>query len=81
MANAVPNGTMEFSNIVQPFSIYFKALQIPMIFTNIIGWMIAIGILAQLSAWVLGPSKAMIKVAEEGLYQKYSKKELKKVYQ
>lgn len=28
--------------------------------------MIAIGVLVQLSAWVLGPSKAMIKVAEEG---------------
>ncbi|MGL4875664.1 MAG: tyrosine-tyramine antiporter [Clostridium sp.] len=67
MANVVPNGTMEFSNILQPFALYFKALGIPMIFTNIIGWMIAVGILAQLSAWVLGPSKAMIKVAEEGL--------------
>ena len=78
MANAVPNGKMEFSNILQPFSIYFKALGIPMIFTNIIGWMIAIGILAQLSAWVLGPSKAMIKVAEEGLLPKVFQKRTKK---
>ncbi|MGV3025038.1 tyrosine-tyramine antiporter [Clostridium thermobutyricum] len=78
MANAVPNGKMEFSNILQPFSIYFKALGIPMIFTNIIGWMIAIGILAQLSAWVLGPSKAMIAVAEEGLLPRVFQKRNKR---
>ncbi len=66
VANAVPNGKMELSNITQPFVIYCQGLGIPSIFNNIISAMIAIGVLAQLSAWVLGPSKAMIKVAEEG---------------
>ena len=78
MANAVPNGEMQLSNILQPFAIYFEGLGMPSIFVNIIGWMITIGILAQLSAWVLGPSKAMIKVAEEGLlppvFQKRNRK-------
>ncbi|WP_194189781.1 tyrosine-tyramine antiporter [Clostridium chrysemydis] len=66
VANAVPEGKMELANITQPFVIYCKSLGIPMVFTNIISAMIAIGVLVQLSAWVLGPSKAMIKVAEEG---------------
>ncbi|MGL4656219.1 MAG: tyrosine-tyramine antiporter [Sarcina sp.] len=74
MANAVPNGTMELSNILQPFAIYCKALGIPSVFVNIMGWVIAIGILAQLSAWVLGPSKAMVKVADDGLLPKVFRK-------
>ncbi|WYJ84659.1 glutamate:GABA antiporter [Enterococcus sp. DIV0840] len=41
-------------------------LGIPAIFNHIISLMILIGVLVQLSAWVLGPSKSMIKVAEEG---------------
>ncbi|MCR6514308.1 tyrosine-tyramine antiporter [Clostridium sp. LY3-2] len=77
VANAVPKGQMELSNITQPFVIYCESLGIPKIFNNIISAMIAIGVLAQLSAWVLGPSKAMIKVAEEGnlpkVFQKRSK--------
>ena len=66
VSNAVPYGKLELANITQPFVIYCKGLGIPSIFNNIISAMIAIGVLAQLSAWVLGPSKAMIKVAEEG---------------
>ncbi|MGG7096861.1 tyrosine-tyramine antiporter [Clostridium sardiniense] len=78
VANAVPDGHMELANITQPFVIYCKGLGIPAIFNNIISAMIAIGVLAQISAWVLGPSKAMIKVAEEGnlpkLFQKRTDK-------
>ncbi|MGG7076738.1 tyrosine-tyramine antiporter [Clostridium sardiniense] len=78
VANAVPDGKMELANITQPFVIYCKGLGIPAIFNNIISAMIAIGVLAQISAWVLGPSKAMIKVAEEGnlpkLFQKRTDK-------
>ncbi|MGG7076739.1 tyrosine-tyramine antiporter [Clostridium sardiniense] len=78
VANAVPMGKMELSNITQPFVIYCAGLGIPPIFNNIISAMIAIGVLAQLSAWVLGPSKAMIKVAEEGnlppVFQKRTKR-------
>ncbi|MDQ0148540.1 tyrosine-tyramine antiporter [Eubacterium multiforme] len=66
VSNAVPAGKMELANITQPFVIYCQNLGIPSIFNNIISAMIAIGVLVQLSAWVLGPSKAMIKVAEEG---------------
>ena len=66
VANAVPMGKMELANITQPFVIYCQGLGIPAVFSNIISAMIAIGVLVQLSAWVLGPSKAMIKVADEG---------------
>ena len=66
VSNAIPSGQMELANITQPFVIYCEGLGIPSIFNNIISAMIAIGVLVQLSAWVLGPSKAMIKVAEEG---------------
>ena len=66
VANAVPDGKMELANITQPFVIYCSGLGIPAIFSNIISAMILIGVLAQISAWILGPSKAMIKVAEEG---------------
>ncbi|GGF99015.1 tyrosine-tyramine antiporter [Paenibacillus aceti] len=66
VSNAVPMGKMELSNITQPYMIFCQDLGIPSIFVNIISAMILIGVLVQLSAWVLGPSKSMIKVADEG---------------
>ncbi|WP_106766747.1 tyrosine-tyramine antiporter [Paenibacillus faecalis] len=66
VSNAVPLGKMELSNITQPYLIFCQDLGIPLIFVNIISAMILIGVLVQLSAWVLGPSKSMIKVADEG---------------
>lgn len=66
VANGVPMGKMELSNITQPYMIFCADLGIPSIFVNIISAMILIGVLVQLSAWVLGPSKSMIKVAEDG---------------
>ena len=77
IANVVPKGTIELSNIIQPFILYCNAFGIPIIFAYLVAAMIAIGVLAQLSAWVLGPSKSMIKVAEEGqlppIFQKRTK--------
>ncbi|MGL4572285.1 MAG: tyrosine-tyramine antiporter [Clostridium sp.] len=76
-ANAIPSDKIELSNITQPFQLYFNELGMPWL-TNVIAAMIAIGVLAQLSAWVLGPSKSMIKVAEEGnlppMFQKRTKR-------
>ncbi|MGY3779268.1 tyrosine-tyramine antiporter [Isobaculum melis] len=66
VADAVPAGQMELADITQPFVIFTQDLGIPSIFNNIISLMILIGVLVQLSAWVLGPSKSMIKVADEG---------------
>ena len=66
-ANAIPSRQIELAVITQPFELYFtKLVGLPWL-TNIIALMIAFGVLAQLNAWVLGPSKAMIRVAEEGL--------------
>lgn len=66
VADSVPAGKMELANITQPFVIMTQDLGIPSIFNNIISLMILVGVLVQLSAWVLGPSKSMIKVADEG---------------
>lgn len=65
-ANAIPSDKIELAVITQPFEIYFNTLGIPWA-TNVIALMIALGVFAQLNAWVLGPSKAMIKVADAGL--------------
>ena len=66
VSNGVPAGKMELANITQPYLIFCENLGIPSFFVNVISAMILIGVLVQLSAWVLGPSKSMIKVADEG---------------
>jgi amino acid transporter len=78
VSNAVPKGQLELANITQPYMIFCKDLGIPTIFVNIISLMILIGVLVQLSAWVLGPSKSMIKVADEGNLPKFFQKRTKK---
>jgi amino acid transporter len=77
VSDAVPRGKLELANITQPYLIFCKNFGIPLIFVNIISFMILIGVLAQLSAWVLGPSKSMIKVAEEGNLPKIFQKRTK----
>ncbi|MGZ9584738.1 tyrosine-tyramine antiporter [Paenibacillus marinisediminis] len=74
VANGVKMGELELSNITQPFLIFCQDLGLPLIIVNIISAMILIGVLVQLSAWVLGPSKSMIKVAEEGSLPKFFQK-------
>ena len=78
VSNAVPRGQLELANITQPYLIFCEDLGIPSTFVNIISLMILIGVLVQLSAWVLGPSKSMIKVAEEGNLPKFFQKRTKK---
>ncbi|MFJ8526601.1 tyrosine-tyramine antiporter [Bacillus sp. NPDC094106] len=78
VSNAVPKGKMELANITQPYLIFCKDLGIPLIVVNLISLMILIGVLVQLSAWVLGPSKSMIKVAEEGNLPKFFQKRTSK---
>ena len=78
VSNAVPKGKLELANITQPYMIFCNNLGIPSIVVNIISLMILIGVLVQLSAWVLGPSKSMIKVAEEGDLPKFFQKRTEK---
>ncbi|MGL5417646.1 MAG: tyrosine-tyramine antiporter [Clostridium sp.] len=66
VSNAIPQGKIELTNILQPFAIYIKGFHLPSLFQNIIALMILIGVLGQMSAWVLGPSKAMVRIAEDG---------------
>jgi amino acid transporter len=68
VANVVPDGKMELSNITQPILIYCHILGLPTIIANIFSFpMVFIGVLLQLSAWVTGPSKTIIQVARDGL--------------
>ena len=67
VANVVPAGKMELSNITQPILIYCHILGLPTIIANIFSFMVFIGVLLQLSAWVTGPSKTIIQVARDGL--------------
>ncbi|MEG1002053.1 tyrosine-tyramine antiporter [Clostridium sp.] len=75
-ANAIPNSQIQLANILQPFDLYFSKLGVHWL-GSILGLMICLGMIAQMSAWVLGPSKAMIRVAEEGnlpkVFQKRNK--------
>ncbi|MGL5244170.1 MAG: APC family permease [Sarcina sp.] len=72
-ANAIPTNKIDLATVIQPFQIYFSELGIPWA-TNVLGIMIYVGVIAQLSAWVLGPSKEMIKVAEDGNLPKFFQK-------
>ncbi|MCE5169065.1 tyrosine-tyramine antiporter [Paenibacillus profundus] len=78
VSNAVPRGQLELANITQPYLIFCENLGIPSIVVNMISAMILIGVLVQLSAWVLGPSKSMIKVADEGNLPKFFQKRTKR---
>lgn len=66
VANVVPDGKLELANITQPILIYCNILGLPEIIGNIFSFMVFIGVLLQLSAWVTGPSKTIIQVAREG---------------
>lgn len=77
VANVIPKGHIELTNVLQPFVIYTNALHLPSIIDNILAFMIIIGVLSQMSAWVLGPSKAMIRVAEAGNLPKFFQKKTK----
>jgi glutamate:GABA antiporter len=67
VANVVPSGKLELSNITQPVLIECQYLGIPTIAANVFSFMVFIGVVLQLSAWVTGPSKTIIAVAQQGL--------------
>ncbi len=67
VSNVIPKGDAELTNITQPILLWCKILGLPTIIANIFSFMVVIGVLIQLSAWVTGPSKSMTQVAREGL--------------
>lgn len=67
VANVVPAGTMELSNITQPVLLECRYLGIPDVLANVFSFMVFLGVVLQLSAWVTGPSKTIIQVAKAGL--------------
>lgn len=71
VANVVPAGELELSNITQPILIECQYLGLPPIIANIFSFMVFVGVLLQLSAWVTGPSRTIIAVAKQGLLPKW----------
>lgn len=67
VADVVPKGSTELTNITQPILIFCHILNWPTIIANIFSLLAFIGVILQLSAWVTGPSQTIIQVAREGL--------------
>lgn len=66
VSNIVPNGQIELTNITQPILLYCKVLHWPLWIGNVFSFLVVIGVLIQLSAWVTGPGQTMIQVARDG---------------
>lgn len=67
VADVVPKGSTELTNITQPILLFCHILGWPTIIANIFSGLAFIGVILQLSAWVTGPSQTIIQVAKEGL--------------
>jgi amino acid transporter len=74
MADAVPSGKMELSNLMYSVEIMVNDLGLPSILTNIIGIFAMVGIFTMVSTWVLGPSKQLSQVARKGALPKFFQK-------
>ncbi|MEG2834163.1 MAG: amino acid permease [Ruthenibacterium sp.] len=59
-------GQMLVANVSQTFHLLFAEFGIPPIFERIIALCILIGIIAQVSTWIMGPCHAMHQVAKQG---------------
>lgn len=67
VADVVPKGSTELTNITQPILLFCHILGWPTVIANIFSGLAFIGVILQLSAWVTGPSQTIIQVAKEGL--------------
>ena len=63
----IPQSKLELDNIVQPVALYCKILHLPKIIVNIFSFLVAIGIILQVSSWLNGPLRSMTQVAIRGL--------------
>lgn len=68
VANIVPKGSLELANVAQPVLIACQILGLPSFIANIFAFMVFLGVMLQLSAWVTGPARSMTQVAREGLF-------------
>lgn len=68
VANVVPAGEMELSNISQSIVLYCQILGWPPVIANIFSALVFIGVIVQLSAWVSGPSKTITQSARRGMF-------------
>jgi len=78
MANAIPAGKVDVSNLMDVVTIYLKDFGLPHIIYNVLACFVAVGVFVALSTWVLGPSKAMLQVAKAGALPKFFQKQNKK---
>lgn len=74
MANAVPNGQIELSNVMQGVGLAIDDLGLPKIIGKVMDFCILTGLFVQLLAWALGPSKSLLSVAHEGRFPEFFQK-------
>ena len=66
VSNIVPKGSMELSDIAQPILIYCQILHWPTWIANVFAFLVAAGVVLQLSSWINGPCHTITQVAREG---------------
>lgn len=66
VSNIVPKGSVELSNIAQPILIYCEILHWPTWIANVFAFLVAAGVILQLSSWINGPCHTISQVAREG---------------
>lgn len=65
-AAIVPAGKIELDNIAQPVVLYCQILHLPHIIVNIFSFLVALGIVLQMSSWLNGPLRTITQVARAG---------------
>ena len=65
--SVIPQSKLELDNIVQPVVLYCEILHLPKIIVNIFSFLVAVGIILQVSSWLNGPLRTMTEVAKRGL--------------
>lgn len=58
------------TGVIQSFEFLFGHFGISQVFVSIIAVIITIGVIAEIAAWVVGPSTALLDVAEKGMLPK-----------
>jgi amino acid transporter len=67
-ANVLTAKDIDVNNVAQPVVMFCKILGIPTWIGNFFGFLVFIGTIVQLSAWITGPSKTITQSARRGNY-------------
>lgn len=71
IAFIIPKNSISFvAGVMDAFSIFFKSFNISW-FTPVLAFLVAIGTMAQVSTWLIGPVKGIYATAEHGILPKF----------